>query len=124
MVQLDWLCQMRQARRAASTRSQRHDSFVSQGMAEVLEPRCLLSSVMSAVALDDAADSADTTDLDDVTSPDDSGTECPPEEEMWLDVGDETVDETNSSDNGEPVEVMFYSLGAAIEDSPDRKSVG
>ncbi len=101
MVQLDWLRQMRHSRRPAFARSQRHDSFVSLRMAEVLEPRCVLSSVMATMPVDDATENSDPINLDDSASTDGSELDCP------------TGEDTNSSVDGKPVEVMFYSLGAA-----------
>ena len=101
MVQLDWLRQMRHSRRPAFARSQRHDSFVSLRMAEVLEPRCVLSSVMATMPVDDATANTDSANLDDSTNTDGSEVDCP------------TGDDTSSSVDGEPVEVMSYSLGAA-----------
>ncbi len=116
MVQLDWLRQMRHSRRAALGRSYRHDSLVSLGMAEVLEPRCVLSSVMTAIPVNDSADNSDPTNRDDSTSNDGSGTDCPTDEGTLPDAGNPATDDTNSSSDGEPVQVMSYSMGPFLGD--------
>ena len=113
MVQLDWLRPMRHARRPAFARSQRHDSFVALRMAEVLEPRCVLSSMMSAMTLDDPTGNTDPSDLDDSTSNDDSATDCPTDDGTPQDSDDPSTINLNEGGDGEPVQVMFYSLGAA-----------
>lgn len=117
MVQLDWLRQMRHSRRPAFAGSQRHDSFVSLRMAEVLEPRCVLSSVMTAMTVEDGTDNADSTNLDDSTGADGSETDGATDDGTWQDSGDEMTADTDPSDAGEPVKVLFYSLGAAGEDT-------
>ncbi len=113
MVQLDWLRQMRHSRRPAFARSQRHDSFVSLRMAEVLEPRCVLSSVMATMTVDDAADHSDPTNLDDSASTDGSETDCLTDDGTQQDSGDQSTVNLNECGDGDPVEVMFYSLGVA-----------
>ncbi len=113
MVQLDWLRQMRHSRRPALARSYRHDSLGLLGMAEVLEPRCLLSSVMTAMTVDDSTDNADSTNLDDSTGDDGSGTDCPTDDGTLPDTGDQSTVNLNECGDGEPIQFMFYSLGAA-----------
>ena len=113
MVQLDWLRQMRHSRRPAFARSQWHDSFASLSMAEVLEPRCVLSSVMATMTVDDAADHSEPTNLDDSASTDGSETDCPTDDGTQQDSGDQSTVNLNECGDGDPVEVMFYSLGVA-----------
>ena len=116
MVQLDWLRQMRHSRRPALGRSHRHDSLISLGMPEVLEPRCLLSSVMTAMPVDDSADNVDETNLVDSTGADDSGMDCATDDGKWQDSGNEMTEDTDLSDDGEPVQVMPYSMGPFVSD--------
>lgn len=113
MVQLDWLRQMRHSRRPAFARSQRHDSFVSLRTAEVLEPRCVLSSVMATIPVDDATENSDSTNQDDSASADGSEADCPVDDGTPQDSDDQSTVNLNECGDGEPVEVMFYSLGAA-----------
>ncbi len=117
MVQLDWLRQMRYARRPAFARSQRHDSFVALGMAEVLEPRCVLSSVMSFMPVDDVTDDANSTNLDDLTSDDVSGLDCPPDDEKSQESFDATTYTAYSFDGGEAANFALDSMGPFAVDS-------
>ena len=116
MVQLDWLRQMRHSRRPAFARSYRHESLVSLGMAEVLEPRCLLSSVMTVMPVDDSTDNVDDTNLDDSADDDGSGTDCTTDDGTWQDSSNEMTDDTDLSDDGEPVQVMSFSMGPFVSD--------
>jgi uncharacterized secreted protein with C-terminal beta-propeller domain len=70
-------------------------------MAEVLEPRCVLSSVMTTMPVDDSTENFDPTNPEDSASGDGSEADCPAGEETY------------SSGDGEPIEVLFCSLGAA-----------
>lgn len=116
MVQLDWLRPMRHARRPALVRSYRHDSLGSLGMAEVLEPRCVLSSVMTAMPVDDSTDNVDATDPDDSPGNNGSGMKCATDDGTWQDSGDEVTNHTDLSDKVEPVQDLSYSMGPFLSD--------
>lgn len=117
IVQLDWLRQMRHSRRPAFVRSSRQDSFASLRMAEVLEPRCVLSSVMSSVTMDDPTDNTDPANQDDSANNDGSEMACPIDDGTTQDADDPSTINLNECGDGDPVRVMFFSLGAEERDS-------
>ena len=118
MVQLDWLRPMRHPRRPSFGRVQRRPMHVSQTVAELLEQRSLLSAVLTTMPVDDSAVSDDATQLDDSVvddCADDTIAECSAVEVTSDEVDAEWTDVT-TDENGEPVKVIFYSLGATGEE--------
>jgi len=86
-------------------------------MAEVLEPRCVLSSVMSSVTMDDPTDNTDPANQDDSANNDGSEMACPIDDGTTQDADDPSTINLNECGDGDPVRVMFFSLGAEERDS-------
>ena len=124
MVQLDWLRQMRQARRLSIVRTSRRP-LPSPDLAEVLEPRCVLSAVQTGMPLDDSVNVDDSTAPNDVAAPVDAavndGATDPNATSASLDGGNDPVASDNvkpdQSTGDQPVKINFYSLGAGNVDA-------